>query len=341
VLGQVQLDGTSRKTAVAQPIITRLLEEPAADGVRIGVTTDLPLPRSTGMRRAGVVYGAKVGPTALAQVIGVSPGFLDTLGVPLIAGTGLSAAPDAHSAAAVIDETLARALWPSGSAVGRGLWLAGADDPLTVSGVVRAPAASAGLEDLRRFVFVPIDTVVPLEAFDVLLRGPSPDAALLAGLRQAVKSADPDVALLDPQPLRDYADPYAKVARAALGPALLAAGLAIFMAVAGLFAVVNHNVVSRLHEFGVRRALGASTAGLYAMIVKESLAVVARGTAIGAGASVFVALLLPKSMLFALHMADLVAVACIPAAAFGVAVLAMLPAAYRATTSDPLACLRV
>jgi putative ABC transport system permease protein len=164
---------------------------------------------------------------------------------------------------------------------------------------------------------------------------------LVSALRQVVKSADPNVALIDPQPLRDYADPYAKVATAALGPTMMAAGLAIFMTIAGLYAVVNHNVVSRLHEFGVRNALGAPGASIYVLVIRECLAVVARGTAIGIVIAVPVSLLLvPPAMLFALRTADVLVLSFIPAGAFLVAVLAMLPAARRATRSDPLPVMR-
>lgn len=340
VLGQVQLDTAQGDAAAVNRLVTRLLDSPAPDGVRIGITTALPLPSSTGIQRAGVAYGAKAGPTALTQVIGISRGFLDALGVPLVSGTGFPEGADEHSERALVDETLTRTLWPSEPAVGRRLWLSGSDHSLEVVGVVRAPTSAAGPQDLRQFVFVPIETQ-SLTVFDLLLTGPGSDLALLSALRQVVKSADPNVALLDPQPLRDYADPYAKVATAALGPTMIAAGLAIFMTIAGLYAVVNHNVVSRLHEFGVRNALGAPGASIYALVIRECLAVVARGTAIGTVIAVPVSLLLvPSAMVFALRTADVLVLSLIPTGAFLVAVLAMLPAARRATRSDPLVVMR-
>jgi ABC-type antimicrobial peptide transport system permease subunit len=77
------------------------------------------------------------------------------------------------------------------------------------------------------------------------------------------------------------------------------------------------------------------------LVITECLAVVARGTAIGAVVAVPVSLLLlPPTMLFALRTADVLVLLFIPAGAFLVAVLAMLPAARRATRLDPLAVMR-
>jgi hypothetical protein len=320
--------------------MSRLAALPPHDGGHVALLTDLPVPASTGIARVGVAYRAGAGANALTRVIGVSPGFLDALSLPLAAGVSLSSVVESRADAVVIDETLARALWPAGDAVGRRLWFSGEDEPRTVVGVVTPPATASGLQNLRRFVFVPIESQHPT-TFDVVLRGPGSDLALFADLRRIVTAADPNALLLDPQPLRDYVDPYASVATAALWPTMVAAGLAILMAIAGLFAVVHHNVIARLQEFGIRRALGAPSTRIYGMIVRESLGVVARGTAIGAVMSIPLVLVLPKTMLFALRVDDLAVMGAIPAGAFLTAVLAMLPPAYRATRSDPLAAMRV
>jgi predicted permease len=337
VVGHVQFD--SRDAAAGASVLSRLLATSLLPGERLGLATDLPLPGSTGIARAGVAYGARSGSSALTHVIGVSPGFLDALGVPLVSGMALPALADAYSDAAVVDETLARALWPSGQAVGHRLWLAGSDDSLEVVGVVRAPTTSAGLEDFRRFVFVPIATRHPI-GFDVLLKGPGSNLALVATLQRLLRAVDPSVALTDPQPLGDYADPYAKLAAAALRPTMVAAGLAIVLALAGLYAVVNHNVTSRLYEFGIRNALGAPHTRIYAQVIRECLATVSRGTAIGVAIALPLPLLLPKPMLFALRLDDVLALALVPVIAFVVALVALLPAAYRATRSDPLVAMR-
>jgi predicted permease len=310
----------------------------APPGMQFGLATELPVPDATGITRAGVAYGAK-GVSALTHEVGVSPGLLDVLSLPVVAGSSLPATPDAHSDAAVIDETLARALWPRGSAVGHRLWLAGSEESLRVVGVVRAPAVQAGPEDLRRFVFVPIATRRPTE-FAVVLKGPESDGALADSVRRVVRDAAPSAQLLDLQVLREYANPYAKVARAAMWPTLMVAGLAVVMALAGLFAVVNHDVVSRLREFAVRRALGAPRTRIYSQVLTESVGLVARGTAIGAVAAIPFSLLLPRQMLFAIRPADVAWLSLIPVGAFVVAVLAMLPAAFRAAQSDPLVAMR-
>jgi predicted permease len=339
VLGRVQVVNASRDAAATSRLVARLLEDPAPDGARLAIATALPLPRSTGIQRAGVTYGANAGTTGLTQVIGVSAGFLDVLGVPLVSGAGLPLKPDAHSNRALVDATLASTLWPAGEAVGRRLWLSGSDQPLEVVGVVKSPTTGAGPQDLRRFVFVSLETQV-LTSFEVLLKGPGSEAALTNRLRQMVASADSSTTLIDAGPLRNYSDPYTRVAEAAFGPTMIAAGLAIVMTIAGLYAVVNHNVVSRSHEFGIRNALGAPRASVYAMVIRECLTVVARGTAIGAMMAAFVSLLLPTQMVLALRAADFVALSSIPAGAFVVAILAMLPAARRATRSDPIVAMR-
>ena len=339
VVGHVQTAVTTRDSDAVTHLVTRMFEVPRPDGYRLEATTALPLPRSTGIQRASVSYEGKAGPTALTQVIGVSAGFLDALGTPVINGSALATMTNAQSDQALVDATLADALWPSGGAVGRRLWLSGSDRSLDVVGIVKSPTVAGGSQDLRRFVFLPLGTT-QATSFDVLLKGPGSDAALTNLLRQIVTSADPSATLVDPAPLRDYADPYTSVATAVFGPTMIAAMLAIVMTIAGLYAVVNHNVVSRLHEFGIRNALGATRASIYSMVIRECVAVVLRGTAAGVGVAAVASLMLPTQLVFTLRRADLLVLATIPAGAFVIAILAMLPAARRATRSDPLAAMR-
>lgn len=339
VLGQVQVPTSPRASGAASQLAARMIEMPRPNGSRLEVTTDLPLPRSTGIQRASVSAGGKAGPTALTQVIGVSAGFLDVLGVAVMRGSGLATAPHAQVDHALVDVTLANALWPAGDAVGRRFWLSGSDRSLEVVGVVASPAVGGTPQDLRRFVFVPFETR-DAASFDVLLKGPGSDAALTNQLRHIVTAANSSATLIDPGPLRSYADPYTRVAAAAFGPTMIAALLAIVLTAAGLYAVVNHNVVSRLYEFGIRNALGATRASIYSMVIRECVAVVVRGTAIGVGVAAFASLLLPTQIVFTLNGRDLLMLTAIPAGAFLVAILAMLPAARRATRSDPLAAMR-
>jgi putative ABC transport system permease protein len=117
------------------------------------------------------------------------------------------------------------------------------------------------------------------------------------------------------------------------------AGLAVVLAVIGLYAVISYSVAERIHEMGLRLALGAQPANLLALVLREGLVLVASGAAVG----IAVALVLTRfieTLLFGVHARDLATFVAAPALLFAAGLLGCLAPARRAMRTDPAVALR-
>jgi ABC-type antimicrobial peptide transport system permease subunit len=161
----------------------------------------------------------------------------------------------------------------------------------------------------------------------------------VSGVREAVRSVDPRLPVYDVQPL-------AEVVRASFGTTRFAseltmsfAGLALVLAVAGVFGVASHGVASRTTEIGVRVALGASPRDVRRAVVRPTVAIVAIGISAGLGLSAAGANLVAH-LLHETSPRDPFTYAVAAAVVLGAALVATWLPARRAGRIDPLAALR-
>jgi len=236
---------------------------------------------------------------------------------------------------AIVNRTFERTHLPDG-AVGRRIALPTGDgDPvwLTIVGVV-PDLLSGGLErEIETAVYRPIAQAPPA-TFMVAARSATVAAALAQPVREAVTTADPDIALYLTRTLDDSIDG-AYAAWAWLSALfLLAGGLALFLAAIGLYGVMAFQVSQRTREIGVRMALGGSRTSILAIVLRRGMAHIAAGLAAGALFALLLAWLM-RALLFGVRPLDPIVFVAVPAVLVLAGWLGSLVPALRATRVDP------
>jgi hypothetical protein len=217
----------------------------------------------------------------------VSAGYLETLGIPLVAGRALTTGEsyDVEARVAVVDEALANRLFGSALVVGRTLDFlrpTRADGPRTVPyeivGVVGSTRSRDLREGLRPTVYLPV-AGIRIATFQV--RTPLPPAAAAAAVRQEIRRLEPELAgvaiVTPPEQIEELVSQERLLAK--LGGVLSA--LALLIAAAGVATVVTFGVTERTREFGVRIALGASGRHIASAAVGQVVRAATIGAAIG------------------------------------------------------------
>ena len=272
-----------------------------------------------------------------AEVRAVSVGSFRVLGIPIVAGRAFDERDRADAPrVAVVDETLARRVWPQGDAVGRRLTLG--DEAWEIVGIA-GPVRYRSLDrEPQSTIYLP-DRQKPLPFNNILARTTGAPAALMPALRKAVWAVDPDLPIFRLETLDDLASESAATPRfrAALLGAL--AALALVLAAIGVYGVVAYDVGRRTREIGIRVALGARGRDVLREVLAGALRLATIGLAIGfVGALVLTRAL--ASFLYRVEPADpgvLVAVGIFLAA---VVMMATYGPARRASRIDPMDSLR-
>ncbi|MEJ2540138.1 MAG: ABC transporter permease [Gemmatimonadota bacterium] len=336
-------DAPEARAAFFRELLPRLGALPGVEAV--GGVSSLPLSGFDG----DVTVQAEEAPIPppgqrrAAWVRRATPDYMETLGLRLVAGRGIEDRDGMDTPpVAVINQTLAARHFPEVDPIGRRLAVGDPDDPLLLEivGVV-ADVRNFGVRDDFRAAFYVAHAQSPSRSMFVALRtGTGTDPAALApAIRSVVGELDSDLAVPDVQLLTE------SVAEA-LGPdrflALLLAGfagLALVLAVVGLYGVVSYAVGARVREVGVRIALGADAGTIRSQVILQSLVPVAVGVGLGlilawVGSRFTAALLYRVSPVDPMSLAGTVAVLLLAGLA-----AAAIPA-FRAARTDPMTVLR-
>jgi len=292
----------------------------------------------TGTAISAEITGAGIGARVVDGNV-VSPGYLPMLGIALRRGRDFSARDTGSSpGVAIVNETLARALWRSTDVVGRSFTLSGR--PVEVIGVAADTRYRSVSQPFPPLVYSPLEQV-PRQRFVIHVK-----LATAAGGAQAISAIEAAARAVDARIMIDAAVPIerrlqdVRVAErlATLGGA---AGGAVQFALVlmAVWALVAYAVERRTHEIGVRRALGAPEGRVVAMLLKPAVLLIAAGAVLGTGAGWTAASVLQSEFV---GLAPLELSAGIPAMAamLVVAVAAAWLPARRAAQVDPIAALR-
>jgi predicted permease len=272
----------------------------------------------------------------------VSAGFFDTLGIPVVRGSGLPRETRADGPrVAVVNESADRRFWPNQDPVGKRLGYAG-DKPYwrEIVGVVRDVGfpASLGAPDTPFQLYVPLEQDDASKWFVVAVRSATSPLALAGPLRQAVAALDPDL------PVTDVATPAEHVRRAltSFGTArdvLSGFGLlGLLLAALGLYGVITNLVVQRTSEFGIRMAIGAQAHEVIWLVLRKGLTLAALGALAGLAGALGLARLLAAAL--PSLSAEPTAVVPVAAVLLAVAFVACWLPARRAARVDPVVALR-
>jgi putative ABC transport system permease protein len=287
------------------------------------------------------------GQSRFVSVFEMLPGYLETLGVTLRQGRFLSEADYASGfRAVVLNESVARALFPDGGAVGRTVVKLGADDPWTVIGVVGdlrhgGPLVPLTREQQRLQAFFPFaPTASDLStASTIVVRTSGTVPGLADQLRRTAASIGPRVLVERISRADDlFADRVITPRRRMVLLTLLGA-LGLTLALVGVFGMTGYAVTRRTPEIGVRMAFGARPDQVVGTIVRDSAVPIAIGVASGAAAALLATRAI-ESFLFDTTRTDPVVLGAVAMALAVTACIAAVLPAIRAAKVDPAISLR-
>ena len=337
-------------TAVENTFAQLVREMRVIPGVRsAGASTRVPM--WGGSIDMGVtVEGRPRDPSArdLGHVRLVTAGFLETIGVPLLRGRLLTESDLRRGAprVVVVNETFARNLFGSENPIGHRIM--GWSNPEApewreIVGVIGDMRAFGRDADTPPEIYMPM-TQRPGGAWDAFQRSMAivvktqPGIAAGAGIRAAVQRVDRQLAVYDVQPMKEVLAQSNATRRFNTLLLSLLGFTGLVLAAIGIYGVIAFFVTQRTHEIGVRVALGATTASVVRLVVRQALTLALCGVALGAVGAVFATRVL-SSMLFEVGARDPIAYAASAALLLLVSVGAAWFPARRATRVDPVRAL--
>jgi predicted permease len=330
-----RLSGLAQQNSFVDEVLRRTRSLP---GIRAaGLTDVLPLggDRAWQVSGKGQVYPKDQHPEAFMRV--VSDGYFESVGIRLQAGRGFTEADRASSEpVAIVNETLARTLWPGQDAVGQVVTQDGGRRVVGVVADVRHETLEkAGGSEMYR----PMRQTGDYSAMHLVVRTVLPPDRLASAVRAALRPIDPNLPVSEFRTLQELVDRAVSPRRFLVMLLAGFAGFALLLASLGIYAVISYSVNQRVQEIGIRMALGASATHLQNRILLQTLGLAALGLALGMAVSRALTSVL-ESLLFGVSPGDPVTFVGMGVLLTVVAALAGYFPARRASRIDPMVALR-
>jgi len=318
------------------------------------------------VQRAGVHPSSDAKPATAAEGLAfevawnsVGADYFLTVGLPVTRGRGFTEAEATQPGpkVAIIDEVLAKKLWPNGDAVGQSIQYAdqkggtsadlnsGEKESMEIVGIV--PATRHALfetEEPVGGIYLPFARGFQSDiSYFVRFRSlaPGSEAAEADLLRRAVRDVDPSIPIISLRTFAQHLDSNLDLWLVRAGAALFSifGALALGLAVVGLYGVKAYSVARRTREIGIRMALGAQAGAVLRMIMREGSVMLISGVAIGLLLAIATAKLL-SGILYGVPALDPIAFTVAPLVLTIAALIATWLPARRATRVDPVQALR-
>ena len=342
----------------------RLLENiRALPGVEsTAAASGLPL-GNNGWQTSFVIDGRPVPPreqTPLMEACLVTPDYFKAMNIPVLrgrvfndrddrshlVGRDLSKLTEVQRGGAglnsiVIDEEFARRYWPNEEAVGKRVRMG--TDPtapvLEVLGVVGRVKMESLNQNSDRVQGYFAFNQVPQGGMTVIIKGASDPNQLISSVRAAVKEIDPDQPIYSPRTMNEIRAESVQGERLNLTLLSLFAGIALVLAIVGIYGVMSYSVTQRTHEIGIRMAIGARPLDVFKMILGHGMKLALIGVGVGL-VGAFLLTRLMATMLFGVKPTDATTYGAISLLLIGIALLACYLPGRRATKVEPTISLR-
>ncbi|MBZ5571865.1 MAG: ABC transporter permease, partial [Acidobacteriia bacterium] len=270
-----------------------------------------------------------------------TPGYFQTMGIPLLKGRGLSE-QDAHSSSlvAVVNEALAHTVFSGQDPIGKYILDFGPQlDKVQIVGVV-GNVRHVGLETTPRpEVYLAFGQAHWPSVFMVVRSKTSDPLALASAAQNVVASVNRDIPLANLRTMQDVIADSVLRRRFAMLLLSIFAGLAMLLAAIGLYGVMSYTVSQRTHEIGIRMALGAGKGDVLRLVIGQGMGLAAVGVVLGVTGSIALTRLM-SGLLYGVSARDPFVVAVVAGLLVGVALTANYVPVRRAAKVDPMVALR-
>jgi len=287
-------------------------------------------------------------PSAIYRV--AMPGYFRAAGMRLARGREFTERDtESTTRVALINQTMARRLWPSGDAIGKRFRISTVSGPTPWSEVIgvlqdaKQQKWTAGADNEMYLPFLQDGayqhSAASFMTMTLVLRTSAPPAAVAPLVRDQIHAIDRNVPITRIISMGQVVDDAVWLPRLEMSLLSAMAGLALVLATVGIYAVVSYLVSGRTQEIGIRMALGADSGAVARLVMRQSLAPVAIGVVLGLAETLVLARWM-RTLLFEVDAADPATLAVVTLLLVVVAVGAALAPARRAARLDPLAALR-
>jgi predicted permease len=327
----------AKRTAVWQEFVSRTLTIPGVEAA--GISDNLPMSRN---RSWGIAAKGQQKSNALdfipVYVYIVSPGYLKAMGMRLLEGRDI-AWEDLYNNrnVVILNETVARKLWPQQDPIGRTVVAGGAD--AEVIGVIADVRESSAEESAGAQMYLPSTKQFGPEGANLVMRSKLPSSALAIPVMRTLRQINPGQPATELKRIQALVDHTTSPRRFFVLLVGTFAALGILLASLGIYGVISYSVTRQTQEIGIRMALGATQGRVQLGVIGKTLRLALIGIAVGIFASVVVARLI-ASLLFQTAPTDPFAFAGMVILLGAVALLAGYLPARRASKIHPLVALR-
>jgi len=328
----------AKRAAIWQEIVRQSSMIPGVAAA--GISDNLPMSRnrSWGIAAKGEEKRDDLGYLPVFVYI-VSPGYLKAMGMRLMEGRDISWEDMSNNRSVVIiNETVARKLWPGQDPVGRTA-LAGGTEPQVI-GVIADVRESGAEDNAGAQMYLPATKQFGPEGANLVVRSKLPPTAVATSVMGTLRQINPGQPATEFKPIQGLVDRATSPRRFFVLLVGTFACLGLLLASLGIYGVVSYSVTRQTQEIGIRMALGATETRVQLDVIWETLRLALIGIALGMMASLAVARLI-ASLLFQTAPTDPFTFAGVVVLLGTVALLAGFLPARRASTIDPMVALRV
>jgi putative ABC transport system permease protein len=347
-LPEAAYEDWARVASVFTALLADVRQHPQV--VAAGAASFLPLDPAYRLPVGIVGRPVARGDEPTVQVHTADAGYFDAAGVPLVRGRMYSERDAASTQpVAVINETMARQLWPNEDPIGRRIVTTVRQiGPLgrrivvgnehEIIGVVGDIKNTSLRSDAEPAAYVP-QTQFPFRKMHLVVRGRGEPEALLAVLRDAARRLDPTLPVADVRTMDRVLGTSIDPPRLVMLIMSVFAALALALAAVGIYGILSYAVTARSRELAIRMALGARPGAVLGMVVREGLVLIVAGCTVGALGALLGGRAL-GSLLYEIAPADPLTMVTVIAAVVSVGLVACIIPGRRASSADPVMMLR-
>jgi predicted permease len=269
----------------------------------------------------------------------VSPGYFDSMKIPLVEGRDFDWHDDSKSPLVmIVNQEFARRFLPNRSVIGHKVH--GWGEWFTIVGIAKDSKYHRVTENPQPYFYIPIRQIFRPEyglTFHVRTSGSVNEA--IAAVRREAAAIDPAIVLFDAQPMTEYISASLFGAKIAANLLCLLSGIGLLLAAMGLYGVMAYSVAQRTREFGVRIAMGAKPRDILRLILRESGTLTISGMAAGLILAALSARIVANAI-YGISPLDPLTYGAVGMVLVAVALVASYVPAHRATKIDPMVALR-